>query len=180
MEKISIYYSDSYDDKSSRSLLKIAASQHIGTHPSDIIIGGERGQKPYFKNYTAIHFSVSHSGKIWAAAFANDEVGFDVQDLSHSRDCLKIAERFFSDNEINAVRSSCDIIKAFTEIWSRKEAVVKLFGIGIDSKFKGFDSTKDVIEFFGEKVFIKDISCFENMASAIAYKSDFEIEFIKL
>ena len=99
----------------------------------------ERG-KPYFPNYPSVHFSVSHSGDIFACAFSGEPVGVDIQEYKHRPDeaerCRKIAERFFHRDEIDAL--DADTVSAFYNIWTAKEAYVKLTGQGIDGDFAEF------------------------------------------
>ena len=99
----------------------------------------ERG-KPYFPNYPSVHFSVSHSGDIFACAFSDEPIGLDVQEYKHRPDeaerCRKIAARFFHRDEIDAL--DADTVSAFYNIWTAKEAYVKLTGQGIDGDFAEF------------------------------------------
>ena len=99
----------------------------------------ERG-KPYFPNNPLLHFSVSHSGGIFACAFSDAELGIDIQEYKKRTDeaerCRKIAARFFHRDEIDAL--DADTVSAFYNIWTAKEAYVKLTGQGIDGDFAEF------------------------------------------
>ena len=99
----------------------------------------ERG-KPYFPNYPSVLFSVSHSGGIFACAFSGEPVGVDIQEYKNRPDeaerCRKIAARFFHRDEIDAL--DADTVSAFYNIWTAKEAYVKLTGQGIDGDFAEF------------------------------------------
>ena len=99
----------------------------------------ERG-KPYFEKAPSVHFSVSHTGDIFACAFSDAPVGVDIQEYKHRPDeaerCKKIAARFFHRDEIDAL--DADTVSAFYNIWTAKEAYVKLTGQGIDGDFREF------------------------------------------
>ena len=99
----------------------------------------ERG-KPYFPNTPSLHFSVSHSGDVFACAFSDEPVGVDIQEYKNRPDeaerCRKIAARFFHRDEIDALEA--DTVSAFYNIWTAKEAYVKLTGQGIDGDFSEF------------------------------------------
>lgn len=76
-----------------------------------------------------IHFNLSHSDGYIAAAVADCPVGIDVE-TNVDRDG-KIAKRFFSEEEQQAIRDAEDPQLAFRRIWTRKEAYVKCTGTGI-------------------------------------------------
>ena len=119
-------------------LLSLAAGllirRAIGESP---ITFGEH-DKPYAER--GIYFSVSHSGSVAAIAVDDVEVGLDVERIpDESR--LKIAERFYHPCERTYVRGAKDPCRAFCEIWTRKEAVLKMTGEGISTDLTAFDTT---------------------------------------
>lgn len=98
---------------------------------------GEHG-KPYAES--GGFFSVSHSGSIAAIAVDDIEIGLDIEKLpDESR--LKIADRFYHPAEREHVKRSGDPCRAFCEIWTRKEAVIKMTGEGISADLTAFDTT---------------------------------------
>ena len=142
----------------------------------DLTLGeGEYG-KPYFvsEELSKIHFSISHSGRYWAIAFSDSEVGFDIEDFTarkhDDRRYMKIAKRFFTDNETYFVEQSYagkvrglearrrklaeaedkrlekkGITKEishfeFFRIWTRKEAYIKYVGSGLSHGLKTFST----------------------------------------
>ena len=126
-------------------LLSLAAGllirREIGESP---LTYGEHG-KPYAAESfrTANHpsfFSVSHSGNIAAIAVDDRELGLDVE-LIPSEDRLRLADRFYHPNERDYVRSAPDQPFAFCEIWTRKEAYLKMTGEGISTDLTAFDTT---------------------------------------
>lgn len=182
MKKILLYYTDRYLDEKSHDLLLCAASLYSSLPQDSFQIISEHGKKPYFGNYPDIHFSISHSENIWLCAFAEDEVGVDVQVMSHDRPWTKLAERFFSTNESALVRNADSPSATFSRIWSRKEAVVKLFGVGINGLFTSFCSLGDTVQFMEKNAVVQDfaLDTRESHSAAIAYSDDFELEIHKL
>ncbi|MBE6627256.1 MAG: 4'-phosphopantetheinyl transferase superfamily protein [Ruminococcaceae bacterium] len=178
MKKISLYYTDSYNGKDSHKLLLSAASLYTSLPKDSFQLSSERGKKPYFNNYPNIHFSISHSGKLWICAFGVDEVGADVQVDDGKRDRARLADRFFSSDEAEWVKNHERPNHAFCRIWSRKEAAVKMCGIGIDGRFNRFSSVSDITEIDGKRAIILDFSLPTEIAhyAAIAYCDSFEIE----
>ncbi len=117
-------------------LLSFAAGMLILSETGDSpLTYGEHG-KPYC---CGVHFSVSHSGTIAAIAVDAYEVGVDTEVIP-SEDRLKIAERFYHPAECAYVRGADDQPLAFCEIWTRKEAYLKMTGEGISADLTAFDS----------------------------------------
>lgn len=101
----------------------------------------DRG-KPYFPLAPQLHLSISHSGKYWACAIADQNVGLDLQQREHPRgetpeELLrrhqKLAHRFFHPLEAEFVDQDC--VHNFLTVWTAREAYVKHSGHGIDQHF---------------------------------------------
>jgi phosphopantetheinyl transferase len=118
-----------------------------GTSPKVAI--GPHG-KPYFAEPPLagnVHFSVSHSGRYWAALFADVEVGLDIEELSIHRSLTPermngIAERFFAEDERARLAAAAphDTREMFFRIWTAKEAYVKYTGRGLAEGLASFSS----------------------------------------
>lgn len=142
-------------------LLSLAAGLLIRREGGESVIRfGEHG-KPYAEN--GIFFSVSHSGKIAAIAVDNTEIGLDVEAIpDESR--LKIADRFYHPAEREYVRNADDPCLAFCEIWTRKEAVLKMTGEGISTDLTPFDTTSATLK---DQLFTTAIEdCYLSVCSA--------------
>ena len=95
------------------------------------ICTGKTG-KPYFKNCSVLHFSLSHSGTIALCAVSSCEIGADVQALWNFSE--KICEKYFSQEELTYVKSADsdkEKEKRMARIWALKESYVKMTGEGI-------------------------------------------------
>ena len=101
------------------------------------ILLGEHG-KPYAES--GICFSVSHSGDLAAIAVDDACIGVDVEVLP-DENRLKIADRFYHPAERAYVTQAEDKCRAFCEIWTRKEAYLKMTGEGISTDLTAFDTT---------------------------------------
>jgi 4'-phosphopantetheinyl transferase len=131
-EKIARYRFDS--DR----LLSLAAGLLIRSVIGDSpIILNEHG-KPYVEGFGR-HFSVSHSGRCAAIAVDEDEIGLDVEQLA-AEDRLKIAARFYHPEEQRFVEEAEDQPRAFTRVWTRKEAYLKQIGTGIATDLTAFST----------------------------------------
>ena len=89
---------------------------------------GEFG-KPYLSDYQEVHFNISHSGQFIACAVSNRLVGVDVQMITPYQP--DIAAKVCDKAELIQIEASTDPAAEFTKIWTRKEAVAKVFGWGI-------------------------------------------------
>lgn len=85
--------------------------------------------KPFMENETDIHFNISHSKNCVAVAVCDTRVGIDIQHTVPYRDAL--AKRICTPEELHQIQTSGNPSAKFTELWTQKEAVVKLEGAGL-------------------------------------------------
>lgn len=85
-----------------------------------------------------ISFSVSHSGDRVVVAFMRDAmVGVDVEALDRSLQVGLLADTVLAPSERACLADAPDRTRAFLTCWTRKEAVVKATGIGLDVRLPG-------------------------------------------
>lgn len=97
---------------------------------------GENG-KPFFPD-SDIYFSLSHSGVYAVCAVSDCEVGVDIE--APRADSLKLAKRFFTQSECDAISSCVDPDKEFCRYWVRKEAYIKAIGKGLACQLNSFEA----------------------------------------
>ncbi len=93
-----------------------------------------------------IRFNVSHShGMAMIAITRGREIGCDIERIDPSFADDKIPERFFSPNEVAALRAlpARDQCEAFFRCWTRKEAFIKACGMGMSLALDSFDVSLD-------------------------------------
>ena len=125
-------------------------SADIDMHDEWGLTAGEDGQikelpltyspdgKPYFESIP-VHFNISHAGDRVMVALSPGEVGCDVE--HKSKDALRIAKRFFTVREYEALLAIADEERRsqeFMRLWTLKESVVKCCGEGIRHSFDDF------------------------------------------
>ena len=120
----------------------------------------EKG-KPFIPN-SNIHFNISNTKGIVVLALHNKPVGIDVEQLRKQNEI--IFPRVFCEDEIQSITCSED----FTILWTRKEAVVKLFGGGISMGLTNFSVLDDCIDVFGRKVRLSSVN-FVGFISHLAF-----------
>lgn len=173
-----IYYKRGFRGgrEESRRLLASAIAEYTGDASAaaglaESIKTGEMG-KPYIEGFS--HFSVSHTGDVWAVLFSDIECGLDIQ---NDRDCKisSIAKRIFapSDAELVTGMAETDPDAArseFFRLWSRREALVKAFGGSVyETDLPPVSGPYAIIG--GREYAIKDLSfpCMPDMHAAAAF-----------
>ena len=80
------------------------------------------------------HFNMSHCKKAVACVVADGEVGVDIERLGRFSEAM--ARHVLNDEEYAEVMAADDPDVVFTDYWTKKEAIVKLTGRGIDDDLK--------------------------------------------
>lgn len=125
--------------KSRDKLIEEALADYSRGSYKDPIIKREVNGKPFFENLP-VHFSISHSGGIWACLMGDSNVGLDIQILKELK-AEKLSRRFFTGGEASYVEGAGK--EGFFEIWTRKEAYVKYTGKGfVNQNFSSFSLTE--------------------------------------
>ncbi|MBO4667461.1 MAG: 4'-phosphopantetheinyl transferase superfamily protein [Bacilli bacterium] len=89
--------------------------------------------KPFI-NGSPLYFNVSHSSLLLAIAISTKDVGIDIEKVKERKHIDKIVNKAFLEPEKNVYHNNKDI-NYFYEIWTKKEAFVKLIGTGIVGYF---------------------------------------------
>ena len=110
------------------------AASYTGKIPSGLEFATTPEGKPSFPCTPNLHFNLSHSGENVFIAFSCEPVGFDIEKNSRKADFAKLAKRYFHAREMELMNSSSKPESiAFLELWTAKEAMLKLLGTGIAS-----------------------------------------------
>ena len=125
----------------------------------------EKG-KPFIPN-SNVCFNISNTKGIVVLVIHNKPVGIDIERLRVPR--KNIFSRVFCPEEIKTINCAED----FTRLWTRKEAVVKLFGGGLSMGLSSFSVLKDKFEVFGKSVEIKPLF-FEGFIAHLAVYSSLQ------
>ena len=129
-----------------RGTLRSLLSKYLRIPPHEISFRYTKYGKPFLANDSDLAFNVSHSEGLALLAFTRKrEIGVDVEKLRPQTDALKLAERFFSVREREALRplSGDDLHSAFFRCWTRKEAYIKAKGEGLSLPLHQFDVSID-------------------------------------
>lgn len=118
-----------------RGLLRREAGARLGAPPGSVRFRLLPSGKPELEHSAPdarrLRFSVSHTGRFAALAFAWDVgVGLDIEGSSRAVQPLQIASRYFHEDEMRALTSlpAERRVLSFLAGWTRKEAIVKARG----------------------------------------------------
>ena len=116
-------------------LVRHGIHKDLGLSNMEICIAKNKWGKPYLVGYPDYHFSLSHSGSYVAFASDTNPIGVDIEEIKKPHD--DIARRFFTEEEASYVAKNG--AEGFYEIWTKKEAYVKLLGTGFSTSISSFD-----------------------------------------
>ena len=85
--------------------------------------------KPHLKHFPEIHFNLSHCKNGIAVVVDFSPVGIDIE--SFRKGNVALIRKTMNPAESEWIRASSDPVEAFTQFWTKKEAVLKLRGTGI-------------------------------------------------
>ena len=97
-------------------------------HDSPSFIYNEYG-KPFLKGYPELFFSISHCREAVGCFIADQPCGFDIERIRKAKPDL--VRHTMSPEETESIFAAGSPDVAFTRLWTQKEAVLKLLGMGI-------------------------------------------------
>jgi 4'-phosphopantetheinyl transferase len=121
-----------------RALVRLVLSRYAGIRPQDWRFSKNAFGRPAIANesddVTHIDFNISHTrGLIVVAVVAGIQVGIDVENTALRRAPLQVADRYFSPDEVAALRALPQEQQGdrFFDYWTLKEAYIKARGLGL-------------------------------------------------
>src|SRR5882672_10533993 len=127
-----------------RALLRTLLSAYLGINSDELRFSYAEKGKPFLEESqrSEINFNLAHSHGMALYAFSHGrEIGVDLEFIREDLADEKIAERFFSPREIDALSTvPAELRKeAFFNCWTRKEAYLKARGEGLSMPLDEFD-----------------------------------------
>jgi 4'-phosphopantetheinyl transferase len=130
-----------------RAILRSCLGAASGVEPVEIAFTVGAHGKPRLASPSAeFGFNISHSrGAVALALVRGREVGIDVEKIRTDIRAEALAARFFSkrENERLSRLSGTEMLTAFFDCWTRKEAVLKAIGAGLSLSLASFDVSLD-------------------------------------
>ena len=149
------------------TLMDYGLKQLYGLREREITVAYGAHGKPYVQNEPQIHFNLSHSGDYVLAAFSPVEIGCDIQRITQNARSERIAARFFTEAEQQALAAGMD----FYRIWARKESYIKCTGAGMACDLRSFSVVEDSEQAQKDDV----ISGFPDIHVAKAYFAEYTL-----
>ena len=160
-----------------RRALRFLLSKYLSVSPMEIIISAEKGQKPFISNPSSnIQFNVSHSGDWVLVVFANTPVGIDIERINPEFSYKELLQDHFSEAEQAFISKAADPVSAFYYLWTRKEALTKAWGTGLQENLKQVNvlDLHSIIEMDNKSWQLKSFNISGDYSAAIAYPSNSE------
>lgn len=135
------FKSDMNNYVASKAILRLILSRYLNLSPVDIVFYKNYYGKPFVLD-KKIGFNMSHSNEYAIYAIAEHKmIGIDIEYIKESFDELAIAGKFFSNIEVQELKSVPEISRkeAFFNCWTRKEAFIKAKGTGLSTPLDSFD-----------------------------------------
>ena len=128
-----------------RGVLRDILARYSGVAPAAVQFGYQASGKPFLLAGTGsgeLQFNLSHSaGMGLYGVTLGRPVGVDIEFVRQGPEFSRIAERFFTPNEAEALRNRpADLqAEAFFRCWTRKEAFIKASGEGFARGLASFE-----------------------------------------
>lgn len=120
-----------------RGVLRDILARYAGVAPASLQLDYQPSGKPYLPAGAGageLQFNLSHSkGMGLYGVTLGRPVGVDIEFIRQGAEFSRIAERFFTSNEAQALRNCPAPLQAeaFFRYWTRKEAFIKAVGKGL-------------------------------------------------
>jgi 4'-phosphopantetheinyl transferase len=127
----------------SRGALRLILGAYLDERPQAIAFEEGVNKKPMLPHETGLFFNVSHSGDWVLIAVSDATVGVDVEFINPDMRYQEILPEYFIDEEIQFIQQPNSTERFYT-LWTRKEALSKGIGTGLDSELKYFPALDGV------------------------------------
>ncbi|TFH08637.1 MAG: 4'-phosphopantetheinyl transferase superfamily protein [Candidatus Atribacteria bacterium] len=115
--------------------LRYILSRYLLCSPVEIGIEREPSGCPKIvrPENSGLHFSLAHSGSLGLVGVSTSALGVDIERMRTLPEFVRLARRFFVQNEIEAVTRvpKAEQARAFFRLWVHKEAYLKSVGSGV-------------------------------------------------
>ena len=150
----------------------------------DIIIEKAEHGKPYIKGKEEFKYNISHSGDYVVLAYTTDEaitsIGIDIEKIKTRDDDMKIANRFFTGEEMDYISEGLecsDVDTRFYKVWTMKEAFLKYTGMGLGQRLDSFSVNPDELSIVGQSNISYDMKVIDKHIISVCVGCDDGVEY---
>jgi len=128
----------------SRALLRCVLADSLGLAPQKLVFAKNAYGKPRLAMSPlpdSLAFNLSHTNQLSVLALTRrGDIGVDLEYLTRKVDILKLAQRYFSQQEIEDLQAleTGELNQRFFDLWTLKEAYIKACGMGLAIPLKDF------------------------------------------
>ena len=160
-----------------RGLLRTVLGAAVGVRAAELRFAVGAQGKPRLESAAGVEFNVSHArGLVLVALSRFGAVGVDVEPVDRAVEMLELSEAHFHPEEVARLRAASEPAEVFFRCWTRKEAVVKADGRGLQVPLAEFcvlptgeDSGLVRVEVpGGAAVWVGDLAVGEGFRAALA------------
>jgi 4'-phosphopantetheinyl transferase len=118
-----------------RGHLRALLGRYLGMEPRAVPVRYADGGKPHLPEGYPLQFNLSHTDGLAVFAVGHARVGVDVERVRPIPDADGLVTRFFTRRECDQFQALPPAARpdAFLRAWTRKEAVLKAIGRGVQS-----------------------------------------------
>ena len=117
-------------------LLCKALSEEYGIEEKPLFAYGEHG-KPIIVGHEEIHFNLSHCRQAAVCVLSDEEIGVDIEEIRRFRPSL--VDYTMNDAQRQMIAAAEHPEVEFIRLWTMKEALLKLTGLGLRTDLKTLD-----------------------------------------
>lgn len=161
-----------------RALLRTLLGEYLQQDPKKIeFCYSAHGKPELLMPYANLCFNISHSrGMVLFAVRQSQPVGVDLEWINPVVKGAAIARRLFSTTELAEINGLPPLEQQakFFQLWTRKEALIKLFGDRLFSGLKAYEVSAESladgywVNLGQQSVWLQDLCLMESFAAAIA------------
>ncbi|MFD2933953.1 4'-phosphopantetheinyl transferase family protein [Spirosoma flavum] len=118
-----------------RSILRVLSGSYTNQAPEQIRFTTGMNKKPELVGDSGWRINVSHSGKWILLTIGKVSVGIDVEKNDPKFSFRDMLSTSFSRGEQDYIEAGVDAQLRFYQLWTRKEALIKATGKGMDDDF---------------------------------------------
>jgi 4'-phosphopantetheinyl transferase len=143
-ERVAGYRTQYLRDRATQSFFqsRLILSKYVDLAPDKLTLLRRRFGKPWLLEDPNLYFNSSHSADMYVCAVSRvGELGIDVERLSDVSDAMQITRQFFAPGEVRAFEQmpAEEKMSAFFRCWTRKEAIIKATGEGLQRDLNDFE-----------------------------------------